>query len=556
MYRPPDVGGVDNIDNEFIELLNITGAPVPLYSAALPTDTWQLRQAVDFNFPMNTTMSAFEYILVVSFDPTNAPALAAFRAKYNISPTARVFGPYSGKLDNSNDDIHLNKPLAPGTNGTIYVRTDKVSYTDSAPWPAAGDGYGASLHRRVLTSYGNEPTNWIAALPTAGVALPAGTAPAITSQPRGVSLLGGNATNFSVTATGPALRYQWRANGTNIVGATNAALILTNIQVSQAGDYGVAVFNAAGGVLSSNAHLTVIAPVTFTIQPTNQNVLPGTNVTLVASAAGAGTLTYQWRLNGTNIPNATNATYSFTGASLMNHGEYQVTATDAFSSTDSSIAFIFVLIRPGFVQQPQALTVLQGQTAIFTVVVTGAPPIYYRWIRGGTPYVTSSVPVLVLTNVQASTSIRVAATNIATGLGGLNSSTVQLTVLSDNDGDGMWDAWEVQYGFNTNSAADATLDLDGDGMINRDEYVAGTDPYDPLSLLKLVRTATNSAVLQFVAQSNISYTVQYRTNLSSAVWSNLTSISAQAFVSTVQVNVPKPPPEPARFYRIVTPLVP
>ena len=56
------------------------------------------------------------------------------------------------------------------------------------------------------------------------------------------------------------------------------------------------------------------------------------------------------------------------------------------------------MIRPGFVQQPQPQTVLQGQTAIFSVVVTGAPPIYYRWIRGGTPYLTSSVPILVLTN--------------------------------------------------------------------------------------------------------------------------------------------------------------
>jgi hypothetical protein len=131
-----------------------------------------------------------------------------------------------------------------------------------------------------------------------------------------------------------------------------------------------------------------------------------------------------------------------------------------------------------------------------------------------------------------------------------------LTVLPDNDGDGMADFWEVLYGMNTNNAADAVLDLDGDGVINRDEYVAGTDPTDSTSLLKLVITATNSAVLEFVAQTNTSYTVQYRTNLTTAVWSNLTSIVAQTFVSTVQVNVPKPPPERARFYRIVTPLVP
>ena len=62
-------------------------------------------------------------------------------------------------------------------------------------------------------------------------------------------------------------------------------------------------------------------------------------------------------------------------------------------------------------------------------------------------------------------------------------------------------------------------------------------------------------MLQFIAQTNIGYTVQYRTNLNSTVWNNITSLAAQSLMHTVQVNVPKPPPEPARFYRIVTPPV-
>ena len=63
-------------------------------------------------------------------------------------------------------------------------------------------------------------------------------------------------------------------------------------------------------------------------------------------------------------------------------------------------------------------------------------------------------------------------------------------------------------GFSTNNAADASQDLDGDGMSNVAEYIAGTDPTNPLSLLNIVFSATNSSVLQFVAQSNITYSVQ------------------------------------------------
>jgi len=46
----------------------------------------------------------------------------------------------------------------------------------------------------------------------------------------------------------------------------------------------------------------------------------------------------------------------------------------------------------------------------------------------------------------------------------------------DDDGDGMPDAWEIQYGFNPLDPADAGLDADGDGYTNLAEYQASTDP--------------------------------------------------------------------------------
>ncbi len=46
----------------------------------------------------------------------------------------------------------------------------------------------------------------------------------------------------------------------------------------------------------------------------------------------------------------------------------------------------------------------------------------------------------------------------------------------DSDKDGMSDVWEIANLFNTNSAADAVLDADNDGVNNRDEYLLGTNP--------------------------------------------------------------------------------
>ena len=46
----------------------------------------------------------------------------------------------------------------------------------------------------------------------------------------------------------------------------------------------------------------------------------------------------------------------------------------------------------------------------------------------------------------------------------------------DSDHDGMPDAWEGKYGFDTSDACDTTQDKDGDGYTNLEEYLNGTDP--------------------------------------------------------------------------------
>jgi hypothetical protein len=187
MYHPSDRTNDANELTEFIELQNIAGTNVPLYDPNATTNTWRLRNAVDFDFPANVNLAANTRLLVVGFDPaTNAAQLAAFRALYAAPTNVPLFGPWKGKLDNAGETIELqagDKPDLTRTNAVVpYVLMDRVVYLDTAPWPTNADGLGASLHRRVLSAYGNEPTNWVALGPTAG--LPDVESPAITSITR------------------------------------------------------------------------------------------------------------------------------------------------------------------------------------------------------------------------------------------------------------------------------------------------------------------------------------------------------------------------------------
>jgi hypothetical protein len=167
-YHPPDIGTNDNVVDEFIELRNITGAPVPLYDPAYPTNTWRLRDAVDYDFPQGVSLPANGRLFVVSFDPVADTAqLYAFRSRFSVDSTVPVFGPYSGRLANGDENVELYRPDVPNVDEVPYVLVERVEYDDATPWPAA-DGTGAALFRVSLTGFGNDPTNWVATVPNFG----------------------------------------------------------------------------------------------------------------------------------------------------------------------------------------------------------------------------------------------------------------------------------------------------------------------------------------------------------------------------------------------------
>lgn len=113
---------------------------------------------------------------------------------------------------------------------------------------------------------------------------------------------------------------QWTTTTAGISGPSG---VFTNdtIYINSRAD-GTGINSALAGLIITDQ------PVVSSTQPAATKVTVGNSFTLTGSAMGLGTLSYQWKHNGTGIPSATNATYTVEhAAAAADNGNYQLVVT-------------------------------------------------------------------------------------------------------------------------------------------------------------------------------------------------------------------------------------
>lgn len=542
-------------DEEFVEIYNRSEVSVALFDAAFSTNRWKLN-GLSFTFAPGTQIAPKQTFVISKLDPE------VFRARFALGSEVVILGPYAGSLQDGGEFVELLAPAKPGIGGVPYFAVDQVQYRDRAPWPAAADGSGASLHRVDFAGYGSDPKSWTAALPSPGRTWSEGAIPVIVESPQSATAVSGQTTLFSIRATGPGpLHYQWWFEGRPLNGATNSTLERPAVGLADVGHYWVEVLNPFGAIQSDTVTLSVQLLPRILSQPQSLAVRLGTNIQFSVTADSAFPLQYQWFKNTVIIPGATNSTLRFLSVGPTDQGDYRVRITDRVGTVTSAPASLVILIDPIIVQDPVGAVTVPGGSVTLSVQVdnTANLPITYRWKRGSTDLtggqftLNDYVSFITISNVLApQTNFSVTVSNVARKTV-LTSKVASVTLMTDSDKDGIPDEWERLWGFDSNLALDAQSDVDGDGQSNLQEFIAGTDPRNALSVLALHWQGGEQGqpVLEFMAVSNRTYTVESTEDLELGIWERLVDVVASP-TSRIQ-SVADGYGNTRRFYRVVTP---
>jgi hypothetical protein len=398
---------VENVLQEYIELRNITDAPVPLFDPDNPANTWRIGGGVEFTFPPGVVLPPRGSLAVVRFDPSvDSHQLESFRFQSGFASTVPLLGPINGRLGNEDDEIVLEKPglpvapPAPDAGRVPYVRVEQVDYSSRSPWPTNAGGGNVVLRRLDLSAYANDPANWT-------------LAPVVRPMLEMLTWFAGPQVRsnfaFRVAASGAgAVSFQWRLNGVEIPGATGAQWTLEDFPLLGSGWYDVRVTDENGSVLSPRMHVILLIPPTIVLQPSGWFVRLGDVVSFTVVVTNTATLpiSYRWRrgvtaVSQTLVLDAYTSTLTPPPVVASFAGPYNVLISNMAVGSAAGIVSDnapLVIVAP-----PTNQIAIAGSNAVFrsTVISGNNNPVWMRWLFNGALLPQQTNATLTVSNAQA-----------------------------------------------------------------------------------------------------------------------------------------------------------
>ena len=225
--------------------------------------------------------------------------------------------------------------------------------------------------------------------------------PVITSQPRDVSVRAGQKAVFSVAVssqTGLAYRWQTSIDGgaswsfSTLSGYRTDTLSFAAATIQDGRMYRCIATDTTGNFVCSRAVTLHVSPNPLGIarQPMDVTLEAGKTATFsVKASGGSGALSYRWETSAdggsswssTDMSGSTTAYLNFTAAAAFSGLLFRCIVTDAKGSAVTSDAAVFTLIgAPAISRQPADVSAASGDTAVFSVAVSGGSgTLSYQW---------------------------------------------------------------------------------------------------------------------------------------------------------------------------------
>ncbi len=342
--------------------------------------------------------------------------------------------------------------------------------------------------------------------------------------------------------TAPLVRVEAGSLASGMILATNIpqpGVILVGLAGAQpAGGEGpvvIVAFGTGSGVTLSlarvevnegamTAAITANTPPVLTVPP-DQTVSELATLTVTNTARDADKPTNTFAFGLVSAPAGVNLSAT-TGVLTWTPSAAQGPSTNLFTVkvTDNGVpplsdmkSFTVVVHEPATITaQPQSQTVIAGVNVAFNVSATGTAPLSYQWQRS----VDGGVNWSNLNDDSTYSGVRTATLMVSHTTTAMNGN--QFRCVASNS------AGSATSAPATLGTMDGTLDTDGDGHTDFQEFIAGTDPLSPASALRItaIREVGSNVELDFDSISGKMYGVERKNSLSDATWAVLETFTS------------------------------
>jgi hypothetical protein len=299
-----------------------------------------LQSGATVSFATSTSLTTTNYnTLIISFFSVNNAAAAGINSLTPNSPLIQC--------DVTRRDAAAGASMSSATNNIFAPGLQTISWNALSPSPGTANRGLAALGfvagqpgAPAVIASANPPGNASSLKFTVSATIYPGIGN-VTNVSVDLSPLGGPAANALVQSSNPNV---W-TNALTVPGGAPIGPTILTVTATQ----DTAPFKGSGSL-----QFTVLAPlpptiVQDTLPDTLFNMYVGQGVTFSAYFNGPGIITNQWQFEGngvgdtfTNIPGATNNTYTIPSAHLSDAGLYQLLASDSFGSTPSDPTYVIV----------------------------------------------------------------------------------------------------------------------------------------------------------------------------------------------------------------------